>query len=626
MESPHSRPHSNRLRPPHLSTLPRQGQIPDSVMLRSWVKHKLDTIPSTYSKYVEGMQAIRDQIEQDFFPEYHSHVMQAFYQEFYAIGVVSGETGEMLWARWGANHRMQVGNCCRTSSIYTTADIEDDIDQASTSRSGGAALGTLAGTSERVDTALSRQLRTSVLVSEAEAKLLQNRDSNYWGDLAIPVLSQASGKAKIVYIPPKSARNTVSIENQQLSIDPPIQIRALSQHQPNGSFRRNSMPACISLIDGPGAKEIVKKISTHSDAPLSVVDVKVTTSVRTAAGSNIFLPQSVAPLGVRELYDDSFCLPYSNSTFIAPTSGATSEGPRSCYDKPIQDDVTYTSADTLRSTKIRPDFTPEGTYSYSERSSSYTPVTGGASGGVTKCREAVGLKLLDSPYPGSVRLSPGKKIGLTVRTDNALGVHLGGVHLHEVHQGYGTLGIRSPVVSMTASPNTVSFIMREGGLHPVREPRKTKEPIEHLVPTPPSSQEHLPFLFYEFPENSHSGSSRSSNNDSKASRSAEIFDPPYQPADREYHSPSSHTGRDLGLQNGTMCARAEGSYISETLETQEPPWHGKSPTSPNQYQFSLYNQIVSNSAPVTRNNSAENSRAEEEFDATISCPGVTPKL
>lgn len=580
-------------------------------MVRSWVKDKLNTIPFTYSKYDEGMQAIKDQIKQDFVPEYHSRVMQAFYQEFYAIGVVSGETGERLWARWGASHRAQVEHCRRTSSIYTTEDIEDSTDQPSAPQNRRVAFG---GTSQSVDIARKRQIRTSVLVSEAEAKLLQNRDSNYWGDLAIPLLPQAAGKAKIVYIPPKSARNTVSIENQQPNIDPAILARTLSRHQPNRSSRRNSLPTRTSLIDGSGMRAITKKMPTYSDAPLSLVGVGVTTDLHTTVGSKRApLPQSV---DIREPYGDGF-LPYSD--FSVPTS----EDPHSRSERSFQDGATHTSiVDTLgQGTEVRLKFTPEGTPSHSERSSPYTPITGGAVGGIAKRREAAALRSPNFPYPGGIHLSPSENIRLA-RTDNSFGIHLKGIPLHEVHQGYGTLGIRSPVVSMMASPTNVSSVAGEGGLYPSGNPRMTKRPMEHLVPTTPSSQEHSPLPFYEFPESSHSGSSGHSNNDTGARGY-----PSHRPTTRGNYgwSPSNCNGRDSYLQNGIMSARAEGSYISKTPEVQVPPWHGNLPAPPDQYQLP-YDQIASNSAPVTRNNSAETSRVELEPGATISYPGVTPKL
>lgn len=605
MEYPLSQPRSNH--PLHIGTLLRQNLLSDPVMVRSWVKNKLNTIPFTYSKYDEGMQAIKDQIKQDFVPEYHSHVMQAFYQEFYTIGVVSGETGERLWARWGASHRVQVEHCHRTSSIYTTEGIEDATDQALASQNGGVAFGR---TSQNVDIARKRQIRTSVLVSEAEAKLLQNRDSNYWGDLAIPLLPQAAGKAKIVYIPPKSARNTVSIEAQQSTIDPTIPARTLSRYQPNGGSRRNSLPTRTSLIDGSGMRAVIKKIPTNSDAPLSLAGAGVTTDLHTAVGDEkVPLPQSV---DIREPYGDDFFFPYSD--FSVPTS----EDPHSCSERSFQDGVTHTS---VVDTEVRPEFTPEGTLSHSERSSPYT--SRGAFGGIIKHQEAAALKSLNFPYPGGIHLSPTENIGLAMRTDNSPGIHLKGIPLHEVHQGHGTLGIRSPVVSMMASPTNVLSVTGGGGLYPIGDSRMTKRPMEHLVPTTPSSREHSPLPFYEFPGSSHSGSSGYSNNDPGARGY-----PSHRPTARKNHgwSPSNLNGRDLCLQNEIMSARAEGSYISKPLEVQVPPWHGNTPASPNQYQLSPCDQIASNSAPVTRNNSAETSRVEQEPDATISYPGVTPKL
>lgn len=616
MEYPLSQPRSNH--PPHTSTLLRQKSLLDPVVARSWVKNKLNTIPFTYSKYDEGMQAIKDQIKQDFVPKYHSRVMQAFYQEFYAIGVVSGETGERLWARWGASHRAQVEHCRRTSSIYTTEDIEDTTDQASASQNRRVAFGE---TSQSVDIARKRQIRTSLLVSEAEAKLLQNRDSNYWGDLAIPLLPQAAGKAKIVYIPPKSARNTVSIENQQPSIDPTILVRTLSRHQPNGGSRRNSLPTSTSLIDGSDTEAITKKIPIYSNALLSLAGVRVTTDPHAVVGNkNIPLPQFV---DIREPYGDDFFLPYSDFSLIAPISVPTSEDPHSRSEKKFQDGITHTSVDdTLgRGTEAPPKFTPDGTSSHSERSSPYTPITGG--GGITKRREATALKLLNFPYLGGIHLSPSRNIGPAMSTDNSLGIHLEGIPLHEVSQGHGTLGTRSPVVSMMASPTNVSFVTGgEGGLYPIGNPQMTKRPIENLVPTTPSSREHSPLSFYEFPESSHSGSSGDSNDDPGASGGS-----PHQPTARENYGwpPSNRDRRDLYLQNG-MSAGAEGSYISKTPGVQVSPWHGNPPPPPNQYQISPYDQIASNSAPVTRNNSTEISRVEQELNATISYPGVTPKL
>lgn len=624
---------------------PRQSpQPPDSAMVRSWVKDKLNTIPSTYSKYDEGMRAIKIQIQQDFFPEYQNLVMQAFYQEFYAIEVVSGETGERLWARWKANHRMQLERYRHTSSIYSTADIEDAVDsrhpEALTSQNRKAILDVLAGHDQSAGATIERQKRTSVLISEAEAKLLNNRDSNYWGDLAIPVFSQTVGKAKIVYIPPKSARNTVSIEKLQLSIDQSVLAGTLNRHEPNGNLRRNSLPAHTSLIDGSDAKAIVKKEPTQfrSNAPLSVAGVKGTTYEHVAAGSiTVPLQQSVAALSVKKPYGNDLFLPYPDST---PMSDATIESTRSRFERMFQGDVTHASStDTFgRSTKIRHNFSsyggPEGACNHSERSYPGTTPTGGDFRGTTKRQEADCLKTPNCPYSVGVHLSPSNNTGLAVRTgdSNALGIHLGGGCLHEVHQGHGTLGIRSPaVVSMMASPATVSFVTGGGGLYPVGNPQTTKRPTERLAPTPPSSREHSPFPFYELPEGSYSGGSGYSSSDSRAGGSAEAFYPFGLPSAREYHdhSPSDRTWRGLGPQNGTMYAGTESSHISKTPEathTQEPLWHGKSLTSFGQYQPSPYDQLVSNSAPATRSNSSETSRIEEELNATTSYPGATPKL
>lgn len=612
MEPSHTQPRSGF--PSRIGTLPRQNLLPDSVILRSWVKSKLDTIPYTYSKYEEGMQAIKNQIQQDFFPEHHSHVMQAFYQEFYAsIGVISGETGEGLWARWRANPRMEVEHCRRISSLYGIADIEDP---QLVSQDRKAALDILAGISQSVDTARERQIRTSVLISEAEAKLLHNRNSNYWGDLAIPVLPQTADKAKIVYIPPKSARNTLSIENQQLGIDPTILVRSLSRHKPNRSLRRNSLP---SPIDGSNAKSIAGGLSVHSNAPPSVANVKDSASLHAAAGdASVTIQKSVVPLDAKNTHGGNFFLPYSESAPIAFTAGATFESPYNRPEKSSRAGVTYSNTTSTfgRSTKIRPDFSLRGT-SEDTNPLPYTLVARGTSGGTTERQEVTGIKLLDTLHPGGVRVSPSENIGLAVRRDdNVLGIHLEGVPLHEVHQGHGTLGIRSPVVSMMASPTAVSFATGERDtLYQVKTPQTIKKSMERLAPTPPSTREHSPFPFYEFPESAYSGSSRDSSNDSGARSTRESYG-------------RSLSIRDLDLQNGIVRVRAEGSYPSKTLEnshTQESLRHGEDSTSLNQYQPTSYEQVVSNSTPVTRNNSTETSHIEE-LDVTNSYTGVTPKL
>lgn len=616
MEPSHTQPCSGF--PSRINTIPRQNLLPDSVILRSWVKSKLDTIPYTYSKYEEGMQAIKNQIQQDFFPEHHSHVMQAFYQEFYAsIGVISGETGEGLWARWRANPRMGVEHCRRISSLYSIADIEDAIGLQPVSQDRKAALDILAGISQSVDAARERQIRTSILISEAEAKLLQNRNSNYWGDLAIPVLPQTVGKAKVVYIPPKSTRNTVSIENQQLGIDPTILARSLSRHEPNRSLRRNSLP---SLIDGSSARSIAGGSSVHSNAPLPIANVKDSTSLHAAAGdASITIQKSVVPLDAKNTHGGNFFLPYSESAPIAFTSGATFESPYNRPEKYSREGATYSNATSTfgRSTKIRPDFslrgTPEGT-----NSPPYTLVTRGTSGGTTERRGVTGIKQLDTLHPGGVRVSPSENIGIAVRSDdNTLGIHLEGVPLHEVHQGHGTLGIRSPVVSMMASPTTVSLATGEGDtLYQAKIRRAVKKSMECLTPTPPSSREHSPFPFYEFPESAYSGSSRDSSNGSGARSTRESYG-------------RSLSNRDLDLQNGIIRAGAGSSYASKTPEnshTQESLWHGEGSTSLTQYHPTPYDQFVSNSTPVTRGNSTETSHIEDELNVTDSYTGVTPKL
>lgn len=604
MEFPHTQSHSGCLS--RVGSPPRQNPLPDSVILRSWVKNKLDTVPSTYKKYDEGMQAIKNQIQQDFFPEHHSYVMQAFYQEFYAaIGVVSGETGEGIWARWRANHRVGVQNR-RISSLYSTADIEDGIDPPSAFQNRRATSGILAGISQGMDAARERQIRNSVLISEAEAKLLQNRNSNYWGDLAIPVLPQTAGKAKIVYIPPKSARNTVNIENQQLSIDPTILARSLS-------LRRNSLPAPTSLIGGPNARAIAKKILIHSDDLLSVANLSGSASLYAAAeDANITLQKSVVPLGT---YDGNFLLHSSGSAPIALTSAATSESPCSRSESSSREGVTYTSATGTfgRSTKIRPDFSPHGTPE-DFHSPPHTPPTRGTPGSITKRRGVAGLKLLDALYPGDVRVSPGEEIGHAVRSDgDVLEIHLEGVPLHEVHQGHGALGTRSPVVSMMASPTSLSFVIGEGDiLYQAKIPRPIKKPVESLGSTPPSSQD-SPFHFYELPESAYSGSSGGSNNGLGARSTRE-------------HYGLSLGNRDLDFQDEIICERAESSYTPKTLEnsyTQEPLWHEKNSTYLNQYQPTPCDQSPRNSTPVTR---TETSHIEGELDTTNSHLGVTPKL
>lgn len=608
MEFPHTQSRSGCLS--RVGSLPRQNSLPDSVILRSWVKNKLDTIPSRYNKYDEGMQAIKNQIRQDFFPEHHSYVMQAFYQEFYAaIGIVSGETGEGIWARWRENHRMGVENCRRISRLYSTADIEDAIDPPSASQNKRATSGILAGISQGMDAARERQIRTSALISEAEAKLLQNRNSNYWGDLAIPVLPRTAGKAKIVYIPPKSARNTVSIENQQLSIDPTILARSLS-------IRRNSLPAPTSLIDGSSARSIAKKISIHSDALLSVGDVRDSANLHVTAGdSNVTLQQSVVPLST---YDGNFLLHSSGSAPITLTSAAASESPCSRSESSSREGVTYTSATGTfgRSTKIRPDFSPHGTPEDSH-SRPDTPTTRGTPRSIIKRRGVAGLKLLDPPYPGGVRVSPSEEIGHAVRgDDDVLEIHLEGVPLHEVHQGHGTLGTRSPVASMMASPTSLSFAIGEGDiLYQAKIPRPIKKPVESLASTPPS-QEHSPLHFYELPESAYSGSSGGSNNGSGVRSTRE-------------HYGLSLGSRDLDFQNKIICESAESSYTSKILEnsdTQEPFRPEKNSTYLNQYQPAPYDQSPSNGTPVTYNNSTETSHIEGELDTTNSYLGVTPKL
>lgn len=598
MEFPHTQS--------RVGSLPRQNPLPDSVILRSWVKNKLDTIPSTYNKYDEGMQAIKNQIQQDFFPEHHSYVMQAFYQEFYAIGVVSGETGEGIWARWRANHRTGVENCRPISSLYSTTDIEDAIDPPSAFQNRRATLGVLAGISQGMDAVMERQIRTSVLISEAEAKLLQNRNSNYWGDLAIPVLPQIAGKAKIVYIPPKSARNTANIGNQQLSIDPTILARSLS-------LRRNSLPAPTSLIDGSSARSIAKKTSIHSDTPLSVANVRDSASLYVAAGdANVTLQQSVVPLGT---YDGNFLLHSSDS---ALTSAAASESQCSRSESSSREGVACTSTTGTfgRSTKIRPSFSPHRTPEDSHPHP-HAPTTRGTAGGIKKRRGVAGPKLLDTLYPGDIRISPSEEIGHAVRSDDdVLEIHLDGVPLHEVHQGHGALGTRSPVVSMMASPTSLSFVVGEGDiLYQAKIPRPIKKPAENLAPTAPSSQEHSPFHFYELPESNYSGSPEGSNNGLGARSTRENYG-------------LSLSSQDLDFQNEIICERAKNS-TSKTLEnshTQEPLWPEKTPTYLNQYQPTSYDQSPRNSAPVTRNNNTEASHIERELDTANSYPGVTPKL
>lgn len=606
-------------------------------MLRSWVKNKLAVIPSTYSKYDEGMQAIKEQIQQDFFPQYHSLVMQAFYQEFYAIGVGSGETGEKLWARWRATHRDESEINRRSSSVYSTADIEDAVadpqyPEPSSLQSRRAALTIPAGVGRSIDAAKERQIRTSVLISEAEAKLLQNRDSNYWGDLAIPAMPQTSGKAKIVYIPSKSARNTVNIEGPGPSADSNTSMKILSRSESNGSYRRNSLPTRTSDDDNV-ARDIIRNISeleTRSKAR----GAKSTASTQHSPAAILYSKDAAvhlptAQLSLKKSYDDKSLL--KNISASASTT-------RSHNDLSADDTGTF-GRNTKRRAGSNDPRGAESAYSRSEQSYPYTPTTGDIFSDATKHREGMGLRMIDSPLSVSPHLLPTEGSELASRNNgDGLGIRWRGhvLPVHKVYQGQGMLGTRTPVVSFMASPNvespTTPTAMEEGKLYPPSQLWAIKQPQEYPIPTPPISRQSSPLSFYNISESNYSSSSRGSNNYLRNDQDSEDFNDYHQLPARDYsgHPLSSRAGRDAIIENGrTMFLNTETPRFQaapENLSPKDPRLQGKSAPSLIQYQRRLHNKLLSNSAPATRNNSAEILRAEETVGGTPTHPEAPPKL
>lgn len=619
---------------------PRQTPPPpDPIILRSWVKSKLNVVPSTYSEYEEGMRAIKKQIQQDFFPQYHSLVMQAFYQEFYSIEVGSGEAGDKLWARWRENHRKELENSRRSSSIYSTADIEDVISDPQYSEPTSlqdrrAALVIPAGASQSIDATRERQMRTSVLISEAEIKLLKNRDSNYWGDLAIPVLPQVTGKAKIVYIPSKSARNTVNMENQQLS-DPSIGVRPLSRQEPSRGVRRNSLPALTSQSDDASA---VRDIATSILIPEKYPKTK---KVKGASGEHPSTTEVIQSAPLHPLTTPlSFQGPKSDRSFpggaVTPVDSARHL--HGDYERSFSGDTPYNFTSAFgRSEKVHLDSTKnwgtENTYSHSEQSFPGSPNVETPEG-TAKRREGRGLKAINSPHLANNHPSPSNRTKLAIRTENSgLGISWGdyGVPLHEVNQGHGTLGTRSPVVSFVASPTTETPVIEEGGSYQFRQPQMAKMPLEYPVPILKSPRKDLPPQLHGLPENSYSSKFEDTDSHQIANENAEIFDTPHQLSSRESVGCSSndHVRRDVGVPDSEVVfGKTEVSHlltIPQALHARETLQDSKLLSPLNKYQYLQRDQFLSNSAPVTRNNSTETPRTEEINEAS-GYPGVSQKL
>lgn len=182
MESSHQKPTSPR--PPPVNTGEERSPSRDISTLQSWIKNKLDTIPSRYSEYDEGMQIIKDAIQQEFAPRHQGIVMLALSKEFYTMGISTTDTGAEIWSRWRYKPQNQIpeessttGNNLSRGSLAAQAKSEDE---------------------------------NSEFNAEGVSQALPNSDANYWGDLVTPARPQTHTRAKVVYIRSKSPKSPKS--------------------------------------------------------------------------------------------------------------------------------------------------------------------------------------------------------------------------------------------------------------------------------------------------------------------------------------------------------------------------------------------------------------------------------
>lgn len=182
MEFSHQKPTSAR--PPSVNTDEETSPSRDISTLQSWIKDKLDTIPSRYSEYDEGMQIIKDAIQQEFASRHQGIVMLALSKEFYTMGVSTTDTGAEIWSRWRYKPQNQ-------------------IPEESSTTENNLSKGSLAAQEKSKD-------ENSEINAEGVSQVLPNSDTNYWGDLVTPARPQTHTRAKVVYIRSKSPKSPKS--------------------------------------------------------------------------------------------------------------------------------------------------------------------------------------------------------------------------------------------------------------------------------------------------------------------------------------------------------------------------------------------------------------------------------
>lgn len=636
MESSHIKPRQNRPSPitipPHAPA--SQFLPPDSATLRVWAKDKLSIIPAMYSRYDGGMKAIKEFIHQDFPPRYHSAAMQAFYKEFYAVGASSAGTGAELWAHWRDRHRKQVSDF-HTPATYSTAEIRDATtdpqhQELSIVQDRRVALDLPTGTSRSPGATKERQLRTSALISEAEIKLLQNRDSNYWGDLATPVWPQSAGKAKVVFIRPKSTRPDVSDQNQYA--DPDYMIGALSKQETQGIHRRNSLPALrTSLIDDPNAVGGITEnsnlgiLQTSSEVPQSAI--KLQKPWVTAHDTDIprVIP-SVAPLNPKRQYGGNLFSPSTSSFGLPDKSSPRIRAPANSIN-------TFGSG-----TGIHLNPSGEGKsknlHSWSERSFQNTPVTGSTFGDTTKHPKRTNLKRADAPETKNTYSPPCKNKSSMTKTDDNIyetNWRSHGLPVHEVYQGHGMMGLHSPVESFMASLNSDSNTTEEVKFVQIRKPRAPGKFLEQLSPIPIPTRESSPSSIYSTPESNYASGFNFSHNDERINTNEQALETFHQSQSNniDIQMPSRSHRQDMAYQFPGNNLRSLKGVLPKTpnaSSTEKSPWQDKPLHPRRHHNRSAGSQTVSNNAPATRNNSAGAIQPIENLDRAPTHIGVEKKL